>query len=133
MPMKWKPDKAPGKKREQKQRLKRTQQRKDFVKNMEEADALLRDYERGMNTASPHTRDLEPKFVDWALARYRDLKFGEEMSKQFQNMSNMWREILVTAETCKKATEARTGPKRRAQIKRAAAALRKRRRSAAEM
>jgi hypothetical protein len=37
MPVKWKPDKAPGKKREQKQWLKRTQQRKDFAKNMEQA------------------------------------------------------------------------------------------------
>jgi hypothetical protein len=131
--MKWKPDKAPGKKRERKARLKRTQQRKDFVKNMEEADALLRDYERGMNTASPHTRDLEPKFVDWALARYRHDKFGEGMSKQHKNMSKTWLEILQTADACAKATEARTYPKRRAQIKRAAAALRKRRRSGAEM
>ncbi len=115
--MVWKPDKAPGRKREQKQRLARQQKRKDFAKNMERADALVRDYHNGTNITAPYTGDLEPKFVDWVLSKYRNDKSGEEMSNQFQNMSNQWREILVTAKTCAKATAARTYPKRMAEHK----------------
>ena len=40
--MKWKPDKARGAKREQKQRLERQQKRRDFAKNMEGAEALAK-------------------------------------------------------------------------------------------
>jgi hypothetical protein len=124
MPVKWKPDKAPGKKRERKARLKRTQQRKDFVKNMEEAEALVREYERGLNITTPYVGSLEPKFVGWALAKYRHEAFREEMSKQHKNMSKTWLEILQTADACAKATEARTYPKRRARQKLAAAKFR---------
>ena len=35
--MAWKPDKAPKRKREQKQRLARQQERKDFAANMQRA------------------------------------------------------------------------------------------------
>ncbi len=84
----------------------------------------MREYERGLNITAPYTGDLEPKFVDWALAKYRHDKFGEEMSKQHKNMSKTWLEILVTGETCAKATEARTYPKRRAQQKLVVAKLR---------
>ena len=124
MPVKWKPDKAPGKKRERKARLKRTQQRKDFVKNMEEAELLVRDYERGVDFTAPYVGSLEPKFVDWALAKYRHEAFKEEMSKEHKNMSKTWLEILQTADACAKATEARTYPKRRARQKLAAAKFR---------
>jgi len=105
--MAWKPDKAPRRKREQKERLARQQERKDFAANMERADALVGDYHNGTNITAPYTGDLESTFVDWALSKYRNDKFGEEVSKQFQNMSDRWREILVSAAACAKATEAR--------------------------
>jgi hypothetical protein len=132
MPLKWKPDKAPGRKREQKQRLARQQKRKDFAKNMECADDAAHKWYNGTyDLAIVPVLDL--KFVDWAFDRFRDLKHNEEMLQKHKNMHAQWNEIVATAAACKKATEARTGPKRRAQIKRAAAALRKRRRSGAEM
>jgi lysine/ornithine N-monooxygenase len=107
MPRKWKPDKARGAKREQKQRLERTQQRKDFAVNMERAKELVQVYCTATDIATVPTGNLEQKYVDWALSRYRDLKFNEEMSQLHKNMSDMWREILVTAKACEKATEAR--------------------------
>ena len=128
MPKKWKPDKAHGSKRENKQRLERQQSRKDFAKNMHEAEALVRDYEMGLNTTLPYVGDLPPKFVDWALGKYRHDKYKEEMSKQHQDMSRTWSEILVTAEACAKATEARLHPKRMEARKSAAARFRKRKR-----
>ena len=127
--MKWKPDKARGAKREQKQLLERQQKRKDFAKNMERAEALARDYHNGTNITAAYTGELEPKFVDWALSKYRQDKFKEEMSKAHAEMSETWGEIVVTAVACAKATEARTGPKQREHRKRAAAALRGRRRA----
>ena len=91
--MKWKPDKARGAKREQKQLLERQQKRKDFAKNMEGAEALARDYHNGTNITAAYTGELEPKFVDWALSKYRHDKFKEEMSKQHKNMEKEWREL----------------------------------------
>ena len=126
MPRKWKPDKARGAKREQKQRLERTQQRKDFAVNMERAKELVQVYCTATDIATVPTGNLEQKYVDWALSRYRDLKFNEEMSQLHKNMSDMWREILVTAAACAKATEARTYAKRKQLQKRAAAAFRER-------
>ncbi len=79
---------------------------------------------RGLNITAPYVGSLEPKFVDWALAKYRHEAFKEEMSKQHKNMSKTWLEILQTADACAKATEARTYPKRRAQQKLAAAKFR---------
>jgi len=126
MPRKWKPDKARGAKREQKQRLERTQQRKDFAVNMERAKELVQVYCTATDIATVPTGNLEQKYVDWALSRYRDLKFKEEMSQLHKNMSHMWREIIVTAAACAKATEARTYAKRKQLQKRAAAAFRER-------
>jgi hypothetical protein len=51
--------------------------------------------------------NLEGKFIDWALSRHRDLHFGEEMNQKHKNMSDQWREILVTVKTCAKATSMR--------------------------
>jgi hypothetical protein len=107
MRMSWKPDKAPKRKREQKQRLARQQERKDFAANMERAKELVQAYCSAKNIATVPTGGLGQKYVDWALSRYRDLKLNEEMSQLHKNMSDMWREILVTAKACAKATEAR--------------------------
>ena len=107
MPMKWKPDKPPARKREQKLRLERQKLRKEFAKNMEGAEALARAYHNGTNITAVYTGELEPKFVDWALSKYRHDKFNEEMSKLHKDMAETWREIVVTAEACAKATEAR--------------------------
>ena len=124
MPVKWKPDKAPGKKRERKARLKRTQQRKDFAKNMERAEKLSREYCMAKDIATVPTGGLEQKFVDWAVDHYRLLKFNEAMSQPHKAMDEQWYEIATTAAACKKATDARTYPKRRAQQKLAAAKFR---------
>ena len=109
MPLKWKPDKAPGKKREQKQRLARQQKRKDFAKNMERAVELCREFCNGtkdFDTMHP-IADLDMTFVQWAYSTYRHCKFDEPKSQQFKDMSETWNEILVTAAACKKATDAR--------------------------
>ena len=85
MPVKWKPDKAPGKKRERKTRLKRTQQRKDFAKNMERAVELFREFAKGtkdFDTMQP-IADLDMTFVQWAYSTYRHFKFDEPKSQQF--------------------------------------------------
>ena len=104
--MAWKPDKAPGRKREQKQRLARQQKRKDFAKNMERAEAIAQVWHKATYEKAVLITDLDGKFIDWALSRHRDL-MGEEMSQKHKNMSDQWREILVTAKTCAKATSMR--------------------------
>jgi len=126
MPRKWKPDKARGAKREQKQRLERTQQRKDFAVNMERAFELSCVYCTATDIATVSTGNLEQKYVDWAVSQYRQVKFKESMSQQHNDMHDNWREICVTAAACAKATEARTYAKRKQLQKRAAAAFRER-------
>ena len=131
MPRKWKPDKARGAKREQKQRLERTQQRKDFAVNMELAFELTLKLCNGTKTAidvrGDDTLGLEQKYRDWAIQEYHHRKFRTPMSQLYKDMDETWREIIVTAEACAKATAARTYAKRRAQQKHAAEAFRKRR------
>ena len=127
---KWKPDKAKGAgNRERRARLAKAQVRKDFAKSMEGAAALAREYQAGRSITAAYTGELEARFVDWALSTYRHDKFKEEVSKAHAEMSATWGEIVATAEACAKATEARTGPKQRERRKRAAAALRGRRRA----
>ena len=127
MPMKWKPDKARGSKRENKQKLKRQQERKEFAQNMERALQLFHDFSNGTKDADNFVSDvlgLEQKYVDWAISKFRHEKFKQPMNKLHQDMHDTWQEILTTTESCAKATAARTYPKRRAQQKRAAAAFR---------
>jgi hypothetical protein len=88
MRMAWKPDKAPGRKREQKQRLARRQKRKDFAKNMERAEEIAQKWYKETYDYSILITNLEGKFIDWALSRHRDLHFGEEMSQKHKNMSD---------------------------------------------
>jgi hypothetical protein len=128
MRMAWKPDKAPGRKREQKQRLARQQKRKDFAKNMERAEKLAQELYNGtkwaINVKTDNTLGLEQKYRDWAIKKFHSRKFGGSLSKMYKDMEDTWNEILATAEACKKATDARTYPKRRAQQKLAAAKFR---------
>jgi len=130
MPRKWKPDKARGAKREQKQRLERTQQRKDFAVNMERAFELTLKLCNGTKTAidvrGDDTLGLEQKYRDWAIQEYHHRKFRTPMSQLYKDMDETWREIIVTAAACAKATEARTYAKRKQLQKRAAAAFRER-------
>jgi hypothetical protein len=109
--MKWKPDKAPGRKREQQQRLERTQKRKHFAKNMERAEELAQKLYNGTKTAidvrGDDTLGLEQKYRDWAIQKYHYLKFRTPMSQLHKDMDETWREIIVTAEACAKATAAR--------------------------
>ena len=109
--MKWKPDKAPGRKREQKQRLERTQKRKEFANNMERAEELAQELYNGTKCAihvkSDNTLGLEQKYRDWAINYYRRLKFNSPMSQLHKDMDEQWHEIVVTAAACAKATEAR--------------------------
>jgi hypothetical protein len=120
----WKPDKAPGRKREQKQRLERQQKRKDFAKIMERAFELSCVFCTVTDIATVPTGDLEQKYVDWAISQYRQVKFKEPMNQQHNDMDLNWREIVVTAKACAKATEARTYPKRMAKHKLAVAKIR---------
>ena len=126
----WKPDKAPGRKRGQKQRFERQKTRKDFAKNMEAAEALAREFYNGTKnailTVISDVCDLDQKYVDWARNRYRYLKFSEPMTKLHKDMDETWREIVVTREACAKATEARTRAKRMEMHHRAVEAFRKR-------
>jgi hypothetical protein len=126
MRMAWgKADKAPGRKREQKQRLARQQKRKDFAKNMERADEIAHKWYSGTYDLSiVPVYALADEFVDWAINRYRYLKHSDPMTKKHKNMHAQWNEILATAEACKKATDAHTYPKRRAQHKLAVAKFR---------
>jgi hypothetical protein len=128
MRMKWKPDKAPGHKREQKQRLERQQKRKAFAKNMERADALAKKYYDATDPADVCPGDLEEGFVYWAFCNYLYKKSNAPMTQLHKRMHETWCEIVASAAVCAKATEARTYPKRRAQQKRAAAAFRERKR-----
>ncbi len=126
--MAWKPDKAPGRKREQKQRLARQQKRKDFAKNMERAEETAQKWYNetyDLSVFMPPSA-LADDFIDWAINRYRYLKSPvvSPMTKKNKNMQEQWNEIVATAAACKKATEARTYPKRRAQQKLAAAKFR---------
>jgi len=107
--MKWKPDKAPGRKREQLQRLERTQKRKDFANNMERAEQLKQVYltTDPSKLAAVNTGGLELKFVDYALSKYREEKFKQPLTQLHKDMAETWCEILATAEACAKATEAR--------------------------
>ena len=123
----WKPDKAPARKRGQKERLERQQIRKAFAEKMERAEKLAWAWVNAKNIKAVNTFGLDEKFVKWADEKYRSLKFGEETSKAFKYMKETWHEIVVTAEACAKATAARTYAKRRAQQKHAAEAFRKRR------
>jgi hypothetical protein len=124
MRMAWKPDKAPGRKREQKQRLARQQKRKDFAKNMERAEAIAQTWHKATYEKAVLITDLDGKFIDWALSRHRDLLSGEEMSQKHKNMHAQWNEILATAEACKKATDARWYAVRKVRRDRAVAKFR---------
>ena len=86
--MAWKPDKAPGRKREQKLRLARQQKRKDFAKYMERAEAIAQVWHKATYEKAVLITNLEGKFIDWALSRHRDLHFGEEISQKHKNMSD---------------------------------------------
>jgi hypothetical protein len=110
MRMAWKPDKAPRRKREQKERLERQQFRKDFAANMQRALQLFHEFDSGAkNVASfvSDVLDLEQKYVDWAIAKFRHERFKQPMNKVHQDMHDTWQEILTTAKACEKATEAR--------------------------
>jgi hypothetical protein len=112
MPMKWKPDKAGGvRKRERNARLKKIQLRKDFAKNMEGAEALAEDFYTGTKcallTVISDVCDLEQKYVDWARNKFRYLKFNEPMTQEHKDMEETWREIVTSTAACAKATEAR--------------------------
>ena len=124
--MAWKPDKAPGRKREQKQRLARQQKRKDFAKNMERADDAAHKWYSGTFDVSVFTPSsaLDQKFVDWAINRYTYLKHSEPMTKKHKDMHAQWNEILATAEACKKATDARWYAVRKVRRDRAVAKFR---------
>lgn len=123
--MQWKPDKARGRKRENKQKRKRQQERKDFAKNMSQAAELADEWCSGTYDLSIMPAPaLADEFVDWAINRYKHLKFCDPMSQKHKDMHETWNEIVATAEACKKATEARTYPKRREQQKRAVAKFR---------
>ncbi len=105
--MAWKPDKAPGRKREQKLRLARQQKRKDFAKNMERAFELSCVFCTVTDIATVPSGDLEQKYVDWAISQYRQVKFKEPMNQQYKDMDEQWYEIATTAAACKKATDSR--------------------------
>jgi hypothetical protein len=124
--MKWKPDKARGSKRENKQKLKRQQERKEFAKNMQRAEETAQKWcnETYDMTMFMPGSELADEFVDWAIRRYKHLNGSENMSQKHKDMYDTWQEIVATAEACKKATAARTYTKRREQQKRAAAAFR---------
>ena len=122
----WKPDKAPARKRGEKQRLERHKIRKDFAANMERAEKLAWVYYDAPNIKAVYTGGLEEKFVKWAEEKYRWLKFKEPTSKAFKDMAETWREIVITREACAKATEARTYAKGKEIHRRAVAAFRER-------
>jgi len=110
MPSKWKPDKAPRRKREQKERLERQQFRKDFAANMQRALQLFHEFDSGAKNVGSFVSDvldLEQKYVDWAIAKFRHERFKQPMNKVHQDMHDTWQEILTTAKACEKATEAR--------------------------
>ena len=126
MPMKWKPDKARGSKRENKQKLKRQQERKVFAKNMQRAEETAQKWcnENYDMTMFMPASELAGEFVDYAIRRFKQLNGTQNMSQKHQDMYDTWLEIVVTAEACKKATAARWQAKHKAQQKRAAAKFR---------
>ena len=126
MPMKWKPDKARGSQRENKQKLKRQQERKEFAKNMQRAEETAQKWcnENYDMTMFMPASELADEFVDYAIRRYKHLKFSDPMSQKHKDMHDTWQEIVATAAACKKATAALWQAKHRAQQKRAAAAFR---------
>ncbi len=74
---------------------------------MERAEAIAQKWHNETYDYALLITNLEGKFLDWALNRHRNLLSGEEMSRKHKNMSDQWREILVTAKTCAKATSMR--------------------------
>ena len=123
MKMTWKPDRETGTKREQRFRRERQQIRKTFTANMERADVLCDAYCSATDVAAVNTGDLEQKFVEWAFAKYRHRKFKEPLSEEHIDMSENWREIVVTTEACATATAARMEANRVKKQKRMAAAI----------
>ncbi len=113
--MKWKPDKARGSKPENKQKLKRQQSRKEFAKNMERAEETEQKWYNETYDLSMFmpASALADEFVDWAIRRYKHLKFSDPMSQKHKDMHETWNEIVATAAACAKATAARTYAKRR--------------------
>ena len=109
MPMKWKPDKARGSKRENKQKLKRQQERKEFAKNMQRAEETAQKWcnENYDMTMFMPASELADEFVDYAIRRYKQLNGTQNMSQKHQDMYDTWLEIVVTAEACAKATSMR--------------------------
>ena len=123
----WRPqDKMKVEQRERKARAAKAQARKEFVKKMEQAEAMAREMYNNKDPSAPGAA-MEFKFIDWAVSRYQELKFEQAMSKAEQEMRATWGEIVRTAAACAKATEARVGAKRRERQKKAAAAWRARR------
>ncbi len=123
MPLKWKPDRETGTKREQRFRLERQKIRKTFAQNMQRAEDLYHVYYSAADVKTVDTGDLEQKFVEWAFGKYRHEKFKEALSKEHIDMTENWREIVVTTETCKKAMEARLEANRVKRQQRRAAAI----------
>ena len=123
MRMQWKPDKAPKRKREQKQRLARQQKRKDFAENMQRAEALSREYYNAAYPSDVCPGDLAQEFASWAFCKYRHDKFNEPLTKLHQDMDENWREIVLTAEACAKASAARIEAKNKQMKSRHATAM----------
>lgn len=123
MPLKWKPDRATGTKREQRFRLERQQLRKTFAENMERGDVLCDAYCSATDAGAVDTGSLEQKFVEWAFGMYRHRKFKEPLSEEHVDMAENWREIVVTAEACAVATAARVEAQRVKRQKRRAIAI----------
>jgi hypothetical protein len=76
---------------------------------MERAEAIAQKWHNQTYDYALLITNLEGKFLDWALSRHRNLMspFDNPMSQKHKNMSEQWREILVTAKTCAKATSMR--------------------------
>jgi hypothetical protein len=123
MPLKWKPDRETGTKREQRFRRERQQIRKRFAENMQRAKELYHVYYSAADVLTVETGDLEQKFVEWALGMYRHEKLKEPLSKEHYDMSANYREIVVTTEACKAATAGRMEANRVKRHMRKAAAI----------
>ena len=122
--MKWgKPDRETGRKREQRFRLERQRIRKTFAENMQRAEDLYHVYYSAADVAAVDTGSLEQKFVEWAFGKYRHEKLKEALSKEHVDMSENWREIVVTTEACKAATAGRIEANRVKRHMRKAAAI----------
>jgi hypothetical protein len=123
MPLKWKPDRETGTKREQRFRLERQRIRKTFAENMQRAEDLYHVYYSAADVGTVDTGDLEQKFVEWAFGKYRHEKFKEPLRKEHIEMTENWREIVVTTEACKAATAGRMEANRVKRHMRKAAAI----------